>query len=577
MKKDIHVFYDFQNKLSTVYSFDEAVEEAYKLLNYFFPNKIDFFSVLGSNESKQGNMVVFSEKDENFFKVSEKEFLSLMFNDYDKPPIRRIRSIKTKKISGIFDFDKITFLNIENSSGWAFTIFLDIREESKEEVKIFLSILSELMREKIFSCLDINEREIRENLGVINEVRDMLYSIVNLNDMLSILGDLIIKYSKPDFGLVMLFDKDDLIIKNSWNNSLLSGISHDEIFNRDFPYVIESVSTEEGRLLIDILKTERSKHVFNSLYDSGKLIEILKMTVFFPLMSRGECLGYFGVFWRDALLAKKTLATMEIIVSLASSSIQNNRLYDQIIKEQLDQKDLQIAHNIQQRLQARMIPKLRNFEIEAVSVPARAIGGDYYDYFDVGENILGIVLTDIVGKGVPAALIMAFFKGIMQSSVYETKSPKNIFEIINRNLNKNKSVKNYIPTVYSVLDDESKSVIYSNAGHEFPLFYKSESNQFLTLEEGGMPLGAFSEVDYEESRLIFEKGDILCLFTDGVTEARNPNAIVFGEERLKNIITDNKSMSAKEILNKIFEQVFLFSGDNMRHDDFTVIVIKCSK
>jgi serine phosphatase RsbU (regulator of sigma subunit) len=226
-------------------------------------------------------------------------------------------------------------------------------------------------------------------------------------------------------------------------------------------------------------------------------------------------------------------------------------------------------------LQAKIKPKLQHFQIAATSVPARVIGGDYYDFFPLSETLLAVTLTDIVGKGIPAALIMAFFKGVMQFSVYGQGGPNDIFYEINDNLFKNKSVKNYIPSVFAILNDEDCSYTYTNAGHENPILYRANDQSFQLLEgAGGLPLGAFKGSEYDKETVFLEIGDIVVMFTDGITEARNKQGTDYGIDRLEKFIRKHKHLDAQGIMDGLQESIFSYSEGMPRHDDFTVIIIK---
>ncbi len=425
---------------------------------------------------------------------------------------------------------------------------------------------------------------LNKKLEAINEAREMMYSIINLDDMLSILGDIVLKHAKARLGCVLLKDAttEDFKVKASWNSMFIAPVAKSSEFIVDFPYSVDRIYVEGKGPLIEVLKKDPKIMKFDSLKVSKggneEVIDvILPELLVIPLVERSQIVGALILIrteFKKEKFNNNDISILETIASLASSSIENNKLHEQTLKEQMTQKDLQVAQNIQKSMQAKLEPHLKNFDIAATSVPARAIGGDYYDFFQLDQNRLGITMTDIVGKGIPAALIMAFFKGVMQTSVKDDNDPAEMFAKISINLYTNKSVKNYIPSVYGIVDDENKTFCYTNAGHENPLFLNFKTDEFRVLDEGGLPLGAFKDSDYKQEIISMEEGDIACVFTDGVTEARNIYQQDYGEERFKKLLIKNKHLSASDLVQKIYDDVFVYAEGLPAHDDFTVMIIK---
>ena len=501
----------------------------------------------------------------------------LTINEYNRAVLYGISEYPAELLN--MAKDKIVE-RIENTTGFAFPsksiqIYVEEREEQDnlgfmlDKIKVYPMVLDEqlhgamlvyqdqelpwqtqtydfagwMFQERFFVIANKYKILLNKKLEAINEAREMMYSIINLDDMLSILGDIVLKHAKATLGCVLIKDEktEEFKIKASWNSMPIEPSMKSSEFIVDFPYSVDRVYLEGKGNLIDILKKDVKIMKFDSLKvaksTNQELIDIiLPELLVIPLVERGQTVGALFLIRTEFKKEKFTnndISILETIASLASSSIENNKLHEQTLKEQMVQKDLQVAYNIQKSMQAKIQPHLKNFDVAATSVPARAIGGDYYDYFQLDDNRLGITMTDIVGKGIPAALIMAFFKGVMQTSVIDDAEPSEMFAKISINLYANKSVKNYIPSVYGILDDKKKTFCYSNAGHENPLFLNNITNEFRVLDEGGLPLGAFKDSEYLQEVIPMEMGDIACVFTDGVTEARNMFQQDYGEDRFK--------------------------------------------
>jgi len=426
-----------------------------------------------------------------------------------------------------------------------------------------------------------------QKLSLINAARDLVNSDLTENDMFSILGDLVLKVSHAQMGTLFLYDeKNELKIKASWNLHSYSLSEKFSEFEKNFPDVFQYVYYEADTLLLDYVKTTKKVTILSNfsvpdiLNNSEEIDIVIPELLFIPLKNKEQTLGYLCVIRRThnpVPFNPLDIQSLETVSALAAQAIENNRLYEQTLKEKFLQQELILAHKIQEGLLPQSIPEYSNFEIGAFSQPARMVGGDYYDFFTLDKEnnqFFGVNITDIVGKGIPAALIMALFKGILQSSVKNNLSASEVFNSINDLIYQNNLVKNFIPGVYCIFDNESKKMTYTNAGHEIPLIYYHEKDEFKEMNLGGFPLGGFSDVEYEEESIQLNKDDFVILFTDGAPEAYNTSKQPFGLEEMKNLIRQNKSLSAQGLVDKLKEKILLYSQGVKQHDDITIVIIK---
>ncbi len=450
----------------------------------------------------------------------------------------------------------------------------------------FCSLVAILFQERYFIITHKHQALLFKKMDVINEARNMTYYVVDLEDMFSILGELVLSHSNAQMGFMVLYDDvtGEPKVRCSWHTQLFDISLSISEFERDFPDNLDQIEVDDKGNLLSWVKEHDgyiSKLDSVKIYKTGDptVIDVLvPEMLIIPMVIREKTIGFMTLIRRTVEKEKWTendISILETIISFSGASIENNRLYEQTLKEQITQKELQVAHSIQVGLQAKIKPVLQHFQVAATSVAARTIGGDYFDFFPLTEKLLAVTLTDIVGKGIPAALIMAFFKGVMQFSVFGQGGPDEIFYTINDNLYRNKSVKNYIPSVFALIDDETCTYTYTNAGHEFPLLFCANDQSFRLLQDaGGLPLGAFSGSTYDKETVPLAMGDIVVMFTDGITEARDKQGIDYGLERLKALIRRNKQLTAQGIVDALQESILTYSEGVPRHDDFTVIVIK---
>jgi len=448
------------------------------------------------------------------------------------------------------------------------------------------SMVAMIFQERYFIISHKHQALLFKKMDVINEARNMTYYVVDLEDMFSILGELVLSHSNAQMGFMVLYDEVTGApkVRCSWHTQLFDITLSISDFERDFPDNLDKIEIDDKGNLLSWVKANDG---FISKLDSVKIYKtsdpkvvdvLVPEMLIIPMVIREKTIGFMLLIRRTVEKEKWTdndISILETIISFSGASIENNRLYEQTLKEQITQKELQVAHSIQVGLQAKIKPVLQHFQIAATSVAARTIGGDYFDFFPLTQTLLALTLTDIVGKGIPAALIMAFFKGVMQFSVFGQGGPDEIFYTINNNLYKNKSVKNYIPSVFALIDDETCAFTYTNAGHEAPLLFCANDQSFRSLEDaGGLPLGAFQGSTYDKETVFLDLGDIVIMYTDGITEARDKQGIDYGIERLQALIRKNKHLDAQGIVDTLQESILTYSEGVPRHDDFTVIIIK---
>ncbi len=241
-------------------------------------------------------------------------------------------------------------------------------------------------------------------------------------------------------------------------------------------------------------------------------------------------------------------------------------------------RELEIARQVQMQLLPKSNPQIKGLDIAGICLPAQQVGGDYYDFIDLGKDRLGIVIGDVSGKGIPAAFYMTYTKGVFQSYAQEGSSPKDVLKKVNSQLYGNINRGIFVSLFYAVLDLKNEKMYYSRAGHN-PVFYLSKKNQknnFL-LPEGialGLEKGVVFNKVIREHELDLESGDVLVFFTDGFTETMDRNYMEYGEERLLSFIDKHKMKSANEIMKLVSQDIKEFAKDKPQHDDMSMIVIK---
>ena len=243
----------------------------------------------------------------------------------------------------------------------------------------------------------------------------------------------------------------------------------------------------------------------------------------------------------------------------------------------MTERDLALAT----RIQADMLPNIfpafpekEEFDIHASMNPAKEVGGDFYDFFFVDENHLGIVMADVSGKGVPAALFMMISMTLIKNNALSGKSPSVVLEDTNNQICANNREEMFVTAWFGVLDIESGKLVAANAGHEFPII-KSPNGKFeIYKDKHGFVIGGMEGMKYQEYESYLKPGSMLFLYTDGVPEATNSQNEQFGVERTVEALNDNPDRSPEEMLKAVYDSVNEFVGDAPQFDDLTMLCVK---
>jgi sigma-B regulation protein RsbU (phosphoserine phosphatase) len=305
-----------------------------------------------------------------------------------------------------------------------------------------------------------------------------------------------------------------------------------------------------------------------------------------PLRARTEILGVL-LLGPPLDRAEYNVAERQALSSAANQfalMLENTRLTGRVVEQEKLRRDLELAAEVQKRLLPRQPPQAGVAALAAVSLPARSVGGDYYDFLDVGDQRIGIALADIAGKGIAAALIMSVVQASLRviASDGEISLPA-LAQKMNSYLHRSTGSNSYATFFYAQLDEKNRQLRYVNAGHNPPYLLRrinspvasgEPATEIQELSTGGLVLGLFPQARYDEATVDLHPGDVLIVFTDGVTEALNPKAEEFGEERLKQLLRQVVHLPVSEISSRISQELKNWIHDAEQYDDLTFLVMK---
>jgi serine phosphatase RsbU (regulator of sigma subunit) len=336
------------------------------------------------------------------------------------------------------------------------------------------------------------------------------------------------------------------------------GIPRDEIWPARFAFdsaVVRSLDTARHTAELDLPVEERAN------------ISLARAVLLVPVRRQKDLLGMVSLGQNPMAepYDEGEIALLEAVASHLALCLDNFRLREQSY-------ELQRVREIQERLLP-MVPANigSGFEIAHYWRPARAVSGDYFDAIDLGSEKRGICIADVVGKGMPAALLMSNVQAAVKAVASDSIPPSDLCARVNRVLAGNLAPGNFVTMFYSVMDTESRTLTYTNAGHCAPILIRRNGST-ERLESGGALLGVFRNWVFEQQTVTLEAGDRLVLFTDGITELKDSTEEEFGEERLEALLRNCRGLNAEQMKQRVLEAIAAFNAGEYQ-DDITVVVI----
>jgi phosphoserine phosphatase RsbU/P len=305
----------------------------------------------------------------------------------------------------------------------------------------------------------------------------------------------------------------------------------------------------------------------------------LKTIAIAPLRENRKTTGYLFAGCKDVLgFDDDDRQTVRMFAGQAALALERAKLLDERLEKEKLLKEMELAREIQQKILPQRIPEIEKLDIAAYFSPAHEVGGDYYDIFEISPQKIGVVVADVAGKGISASLIMAEVKGIFESLACIIDSPAKLLaranEILKRSLGRNR----FVTVVYGVLDIERGVLRFARAGHPPVLKYSETEGKVQRYLPKGIGLGMVPEPAFakliEETEISLRPGDMVVLYTDGISESQNEAMEDFGLQRLEARVIEGRSETATQLVQRVNEAVSVFSRNQPQHDDITLMILK---
>ncbi len=293
-----------------------------------------------------------------------------------------------------------------------------------------------------------------------------------------------------------------------------------------------------------------------------------------PIMSGGEMVGCLNLE-SDKVggFTNKDFEPLRTFASLVAVTLDRAHFHREMLVKKRMEEELSVARRIQLSFLPASMPRFTPYDLAGLNFPTLEVGGDYYDFIRITDTDLGIAIGDVAGKGIGAALLMASFRASLRLESQSNYAISTILQKVNRFLYETNPPEQFVTAFYGVIDRRNNILTYSNAGHNPPFIVRGK--EAIPLDTGGLILGSFLYPEYEEARVNLHSGDILVLYTDGVTEARNDDEEEFGPERLVEMVRVYRELGAMDMVRRICREIHHFQSDKFSQDDLTLSIVKC--
>ena len=420
---------------------------------------------------------------------------------------------------------------------------------------------------------------------------------ISLDELLDLIARFSVNTTQASAGAVFLFDKKKKNLRAEVvigpfppplrpPNVIESKLASDPL---NLEQVVKSQIIAVGQGLIgEVAQTGKPVLIQDGLKDP-RLVQYeepslqTRTAIFIPLKFKEEVLGVMAVVNKQAgetapFFNANDLFLLDSLADHAAISLYNTTLYTLEAEQKRMDNDLRVASEIQRLLLPDHAPTIRNFELAGNNIPAQHVGGDYYDFLPLDETRTGIVIADVSGKAIPGALVMTICRSAIKGQTRLSLSPAEVLQHVSELVIPDLREDMFVTMLYGILDSNERTFTFVRAGHDPVLWYHAKTGAVEVVTPRGAAVGLDRSRPLtgklEELRLNLNPGDILTLYTDGITESLDAEDREFGRGQLMETVKANAQSSAAQICQAILERLSQFTGDSPPHDDRTLIIIK---
>lgn len=438
-------------------------------------------------------------------------------------------------------------------------------------ISIFaITLLFSPLRRRISAAIDrVFFKEDYNYRKILKRITHSISGMLNLESLCSYLSIRVPEVLHAQAGAVYLYDETlgdfHAIFAANLDTRLLSRFEPSGSLSRHLTRTEATFNLE---------RTRASNRPIDLDHDELESLTRARVSLVTPFILKSKLLGFLvlGPKLSDEFYSGRDIELLETLCDHAAMAIENARLYRETTEKQRMERELEVAWRIQQMLLPKTFPRVRGLETHAMNRPSEQVGGDYYDILQLSKYRVGIAIADVSGKGVPAALLMASLQSSLRAEAGPGRTPSEVIYALNRVVCEQTSGETFVTVFYGLLDLEQRKLHYCNAG-QTPPFVVGADGRVRRLDITHLVIGVDRDAFYEDTILDLEQGDLLFLYTDGITEELGPNDDLYGEERLISRLVDCYGMPLSEVLDTIHGDVARH-GNGKPHDDLTALALK---
>jgi sigma-B regulation protein RsbU (phosphoserine phosphatase) len=435
----------------------------------------------------------------------------------------------------------------------------------------------------IFSSIRTNLDQNRESLFVRLKASEIINRTLDLQLIMDDLLKLLVKEFRFDAALILEKDEDNLLSIRSFQGKAAIN-DNSRIWSQEHNFLFERVCLDQKAHFINDLRHEKRALIFDKTISEGFI-----SCAHIPIHREGEPVTAILSFFSKSIPGLFTQEFIELLSSLAGQLAQAITIVEEVEAKQFERsqkeaaflqtakitREMEIAHQIQKSFLPDAAPKISGIDIAGRCISAAHVGGDYYDFFQRDTHTIDIVIADVSGHSVGAALIMSEVRTLLKAEANSVDAPGKILESLNIQLYEDLSrAELFITMFYAKYDINSYILNYSNAGHNHPVLLKCAESQPTELDAEGLILGVKREFIFEERSVKLNSGDLLLFYTDGLTEATDINGEMYGTERTFDHLKRVADLAAAEIIDSFYSSIHAFTGSRNLQDDISLVVIK---
>lgn len=434
----------------------------------------------------------------------------------------------------------------------------------REAWKIFEKIQRKagLILENTALIVDLQNRNYQ--VHKLLEVGQKILSSFDIKQILDFILQTLRKVAHYDAAAIFLFDERSGELKN---------INYDGYE----PQVIENLHLKVGEGSIGWVVQNKTLDVIDDVRKSDHyycLRDATRSQCSIPLIFDEKVLGVICLESdRLSYFNQQMVEMLQLFSQMAAIAIHNANQFKILLEKQALEHELINASQIQKALLVQRFPRIKGLSISAVNIPSKIVSGDLYDVIKYDETTVGLAIGDVSGKGAPAAITMALVLAGLRSQRQFFMTTCDVVYRLNNLLYESSLEGNYVSFFYALVSTQKKRVIFTNAGHNPPIILRKD-DRVEKMKDGGIVLGFQPNINFKQKEFEFNAGDIILMYTDGITEAMNEQEEEFGEKRLIEVLKKNRHLPVYELRQKIIQEVQQFSHKEEHEDDMTLVLCK---